>query len=77
MIACEYGAPWKGAGAASVRTTSLSIATPFRGRAGRRAPCDAQRLEHRLEDVLRVVARDQADVERDPGALGEAAEEAA
>ena len=36
---------------------------------------DPERLEHRLEDVLGVVAGDQADVQRDAGALGEAAEE--
>ena len=42
-IACEYGAPWNGAGAASVRTTVLSATvSSFRlrtpGTAPRRAP---------------------------------------
>src|SRR5215203_4606505 len=41
LIACEYGAPWNGAGAASVRTTSFMLlpaagGRPARGR--RRAP---------------------------------------
>ena len=29
LIACEYGAPWNGAGAFSVRTTSLLTSTPY------------------------------------------------
>ena len=36
---------------------------------------DAERLEDRLEHVLRVVAGDQPHVQRDPGALGELAQE--
>jgi hypothetical protein len=35
--------------------------------------CDPERLEHRLEDVLGVVPRDQADVQRDAGALAKPA----
>src|ERR671937_480705 len=65
-IACEYGAPWNGAGAASVRTTSFS-ATAHPARLGER---DAEGLEDRLEHVLRVLALDQPDVQRQPGALG-------
>ena len=33
-IACEYGAPWNGAGAASVRTTVFSLPAPGAGKAG-------------------------------------------
>src|SRR5437763_2840367 len=56
--ACEYGAPWNGAGAASVRTTSFS-ATQLPPRLRQR---DAERLEDRLQDVLRVLAVDEPHV---------------
>ena len=73
LIACEYGAPWNGAGAASVRTTVLLMPSSLLSAVGRHAlrQRDAERLEDRLEHVLRVVALDQADVQRQPGALGE------
>src|SRR5215471_6494274 len=72
-IACEYGAPWNGAGAPSVRTTVLSATISSFVRRLREG--NAQRLEDRLEDVLRVCAVEQAHVQRDTGALGEAFEE--
>src|SRR5512133_3280294 len=76
QIAWEYGAPWNGAGAASVRIASCSgTASTLRSGTARLGERDAQRLEHRLQHVLRVVAGDQPDVEGDAGALGEAAEE--
>src|ERR687884_2317381 len=70
-IACEYGAPWNGAGAASVRTTSFS-ATPLPPRLRQR---DAERLEDRLQHVLGVLAVDEPHVHRQARALGELLEE--
>src|SRR5262245_4464926 len=78
LIACEYGAPWNGAGACSVRTGSFSsiwLLPSGTWWTARRGECDTERLEHRLEDVLRVVAGDQPYVEVQAGAVGEAAEE--
>src|SRR6266702_6660747 len=56
-IACEYGAPWNGAGAASVRTTVLSAID--RSLVRRLRERHAQRLEDRLEDMLRLGAVQQ------------------
>ena len=67
MIACEYGAPWNGAGAASVRTTSLLMHLLLVGGAGRPTGLPergAERLEDRLEHVLRVGPFEQPHVER-------------
>src|SRR4051794_2053082 len=77
LIACEYGAPWNGAGACSVRTAVLSATgcLSFAGACLREG--DAQRLEDRIEDVLRVGAVEQADVQRQSRAVGEPLEEAA
>src|SRR4051794_25229845 len=72
-IACEYGAPWKGAGADSVRTTVLSATLVSFGVAGLRQRY-AERLEDRIENVLRVGAVQQAHVERDARRLGEPVE---
>src|SRR5207253_3682089 len=77
-IACEYGAPWNGAGAASVRTTDFSamrapLAPSLSAGLGER---DAERLEDGLEHVLGVVAVEQPDVHRQPGALSELPQEA-
>ena len=44
-------------------------------RAARLGERDAERLEDRLEHVLGVAALDQPDVERQPGALGQLAQE--
>src|SRR5581483_9003803 len=74
-IACEYGAPWNGAGAASVRTTRLSAICSSFGRRLRER--NTQRLEDRLEHVLGVLAVQQPDVQRHAGAVGEAFEEPA
>src|SRR5207237_637832 len=76
-IACEYGAPWKGAGAFSVLMTILSVMRlllpPARAaRLGERHP---ERLEDRLEDVVGVRAVDQTDVERQGGSVDELAQE--
>src|SRR5438067_12291971 len=72
-LACEYGAPWNGAGADSVRTTVLSaICSSF---ACRLRECNAQRLEDRLEYVLRVGAVQQAHMQRDAGSVRELLEE--
>src|SRR6266550_1269648 len=73
-IACEYGAPWNGAGALSVRTTDLaSTAILLLSPAGPGAlrQCHAEALEDRLQHVLRVSPLDQADVERQACALRE------
>src|SRR5438552_162049 len=75
-IACEYGAPWNGAGAASVRTTVLS-ATFHSFRRARVGERDAECLEDRLEHVLAVGSVQQADVQRQPCSFREAFEEAA
>src|SRR5438105_5942178 len=66
-IACEYGAPWKGAGAASVRITCLS-GTPYPAGLSKRDP---EGLEDRLQDVLGVLAVDEPDVQRQPSSLRE------
>src|SRR5579859_2972159 len=74
-IACEYGAPWNGAGAASVRTTVLSAtaASLIRRLRERNAQC----LEDRLEHVLRLGAVQQAHVQRHSRSFSEAFQEAA
>src|SRR5262245_45589299 len=77
-IAWLYGAPWNGAGARSVRTAALSLMRFLPGsRTGsaRLGERDAERLEDRLEDVLRVRALDQPDVDDQACALGQAAQE--
>src|SRR3982751_3060708 len=73
-IACEYGAPWNGAGADSVRTTVLSATLVSFGVAslGQRY---AERLEDRVEHVLGLGAVEEAYVERDTRPLGEPVEE--
>src|SRR5436190_24334410 len=76
LIACEYGAPWKGAGAASVRTAVLSATISSFIAAGL-CQRDAERLEDRLEDVLRVGPVQEPYVERHASALGELLEKAA
>src|SRR5689334_1945585 len=74
-IACEYGAPWNGAGAASVRTAVLSTRSSFgSARLGER---DAERLEDRLEHVLRIGSVQKPDMQRHARPLGELLEEAA
>src|SRR5256885_15595030 len=73
-IACEYGAPWNGAGAFSVRITDfISVAIGLLSSAGTAAlrQRDAERLEDRLQHMLGVPALDQADVERQAGSFGE------
>src|SRR4051794_21113276 len=75
-IAWEYGAPWNGAGAASVRTTVLSATLSSFVAAGLREG-DAQRLEDRFEHVLRIGSVQEAHVQGDAGSLGEALEEPA
>src|ERR687887_2432331 len=70
-IACEYGARWNGAGAASVRTTSFS-ATPLPPRLRQR---DTQRLEDRLQHVLGVLAVDEPHVDGQARTLGKLVEE--
>ena len=62
-IAWEYGAPWNGAGAASVRTTLLSPSELLSRGTARLRERDAERLEDRLEDVLGVAPLDQAHVQ--------------
>src|SRR5206468_445725 len=74
-IACEYGAPRNGAGAASVRTTVLSATCSSFARRLRQG--DAQRLEDRLEHVLRLRAVQQPDVQRQACAFREPLEEPA
>src|SRR5207302_1627432 len=76
LIACEYGAPWNGAGARSVRTTDFSATCllSHARRAGLRQG-DAEGLEDRVEHVLGVLAFDQAHVQGQPGPLGELAQE--
>src|SRR5215510_9538961 len=65
-----------GAGASSVRTAVLSISLPpFPWSAGLRER-HAERLEDRLEHVLRIVAVDQANVQRKPSARGQLVQEA-
>src|SRR4051812_35224016 len=69
LIACEYGAPWNGAGAASVRTTSLlncrlldlrwPASLPDRG---------PERLEDGAQHVLGILALEHPDVHVQPGA---------
>src|SRR5438105_4996111 len=75
-IACEYGAPWNGAGAASVRTTDFSATLCSFVRACL-CQSDTQGLEDRVEDVLGVGAVEEAHVQRQPGAVGEPFEETA
>src|SRR5215213_739022 len=75
-IACEYGAPWKGAGACSVRTTVLSAIGLLSVPGHRAAQRRAKRLEDRLDDVLRLLAVDEADVERQAGRARKLVEEA-
>src|SRR3954470_7194739 len=79
LIACEYGAPWNGAGAFSVRTTDLaSLAIRLLSSTGATAlrQRDPEPLEDRLEDVLRVSALDQADVQGQARSLRELGEKA-
>ena len=73
-IAWLYGAPWNGAGASSVRTTCLLTRLSFRG-AARLADCCAERLEDRAQHILGVLALEDADVDVQPGALGELLQE--
>src|SRR5205814_2194212 len=73
-IACEYGAPWNGAGAASVRTTDFSVIWSSAPLLARLRERDAERLEDRLEHVLGVGAVEQANVQVEARALGEALE---
>ena len=75
-IACEYGAPWNGAGAASVRTTRLVAHRRLLSLAclGQRG---AEPLEDRLEHVTAVGAVEEPHVEHEPRVLGEHLEEAA
>src|SRR3954454_14622754 len=75
-IACEYGAPWKGAGAPSVRTTVLPATLSSFDFAGL-CQSHAQRLEDRLEHVLRVGSVEQPHVQRHACALRKAFQEAA
>ena len=65
LIACEYGAPWNGAGAASVRTTSFRHDLLLLVGTGRQAwPSAApSALKIAVEHVLRVGALEQADVQ--------------
>src|SRR5207249_445356 len=76
-IAWEYGSPWKGAGAFSVLMTILSDMRLFLSpaRAARLRKCHSERLEDRLEHVVRVRAVDQPHVERQGGAVDELAQE--
>src|SRR3954454_2243588 len=76
LIAWEYGAPWKGAGADSVRTTVLSATCSSFGATGL-CECDAERLEDRLENVLRVGPVQEPHVERHACAFCELLEKAA
>ena len=73
LIACEYGAPWNGAGAASVRTTVLLCHhSSFRRWCGRRcASATPSALKIASSTCCGFVALDQADVQRQAGALGE------
>src|SRR5947209_2305584 len=74
-IACEYGAPWNGAGAASVRTTFLSATlSSLSARVRQR---DAERLEDRFQHMLRVRPVQEPHVQVDTRALGEPLEEPA
>src|SRR5918992_462974 len=76
-IACEYGAPWNGAGAFSVRTTvfsAIGYSVLSRG-AARLGEGDPKRLEDRLQDVLRIVAVDEANVQGQTGTHGEFVQE--
>src|ERR1700739_1474915 len=73
-IACEYGAPWNGAGAASVRTTVLSATDSSLARRLRER--NAQRLEDRFEHVLRIGAVQEPHVQVQSRALRKALEEA-
>src|SRR4029450_12687664 len=68
-MAWLYGAPWKGAGAASVRITFFSMFPPSSSAIGPRRARQGQpeRLEDRLERVTGVLALDQPDVDREPG----------
>src|SRR3954470_1215839 len=75
LIAWEYGAPWNGAGADSVRTTVLSATFSSFG-ATSLCERDAERLEDRLQDVLGVGPVQEPHVERHAGALGELLEKA-
>src|SRR5438094_5352525 len=75
-IACEYGAPWNGAGAASVRTTDFSAIGLLSASRGRLRECDAERFEDRLEHVLRVAPVHEANVDCQPCSLRELAQEA-
>src|SRR5579871_1924542 len=74
-IAWEYGAPWKGAGAASVRTTDFSLTAGSLSLAGL-GQGGAERLEDRLEHVPAVGAVEEADVQDEARAVGEQLEEA-
>ena len=58
-----------------MRTAVLSSITPPSGEAGSLRQRHAERLEDRLEHVLRIGALDQPHVQRQPGALGELSQE--
>ena len=73
-IAWLYGAPWNGPGARSVRMTSFSAMAPFSVLGAGLRERGAERLEDRGQHVLRVLALDQANMDREPCGLGEAAE---
>src|ERR1700704_1808472 len=72
--ACEYGAPWNGAGADSVRTMVLSATRSSLVRRLRER--HTQRLEDRFEHVLRLSAVEQSHVQGQPGPLRKALEKA-
>ena len=74
-IACEYGAPWNGAGAASVRTTRLVAHATCLLSLARLGQGGAERLEDRLEHVTAVGAVEKAHVQDEPRVLGQHLEE--
>src|SRR5579871_5630683 len=76
-IACEYGAPWNGAGALSVRTTVLSLTDVSSDGFACLGQCGAECLEDRFEHVRAVGAVEEPDVEDEPRMVGERFEEAA
>src|SRR5918996_182815 len=75
-IAWEYGAPWNGAGALSVRMTDLSATVLLSVLGQRLSQGGAERLEDRVEHVLGLLALDQPDVEGEPRLVRELVEEA-
>src|SRR3954452_10716976 len=80
LIACEYGAPWNGPGAASVRTTSFMLLPPASCSSLRRAASlregAAERLEDRHQHVLRVPPFEHAHVDGQARPRGELVQEA-